>query len=66
MKELYMNELQVEKEKRCNISSKMKKMKSNSKKREDNNIHVVNFNGETNWNKWNDLAFHWSGHWANF
>jgi hypothetical protein len=33
----------------------MKKMKSNSKKREDNNVYVVNFNDETNWNKWNSI-----------
>ncbi|PKK57545.1 hypothetical protein RhiirC2_797833 [Rhizophagus irregularis] len=45
----YRNELQVAKEKRCNISSKMKKMKLNNKKRKNNNVHVVNFNDETNW-----------------
>ncbi|PKC52625.1 hypothetical protein RhiirA1_481086, partial [Rhizophagus irregularis] len=60
------NELQVEKKKRCNINSKMKKMKLKYKKCENNNVYVVNFNDETNWNKWNDLAFHWGGHWANF
>ncbi|RGB25075.1 hypothetical protein C1646_675874 [Rhizophagus diaphanus] len=42
-----------------------KKLKSNSKKRKDRDADIVNFK-KTSWNKWNDLAFHWGGHWTNF
>ncbi|CAB4403538.1 unnamed protein product [Rhizophagus irregularis] len=54
------------KEKRFDISSKDKKMKSNSKKRDDTNANVLGFSDETKWNKWNDLAFHRGGHWGKF
>ena len=54
------------KEKRYNISNKDKKKKSKSKSKKDNGKHIRIEQSETNWNKWNDLAFHWGGHWANF
>ena len=61
------NELQIKEEKRCGISGKDKKAKSHSKKRaevgdKDADCNIL----ESNWNKWNDLAFHRGGHWANF
>ena len=60
--------MQIREEKQCNISSKDKKAKSNSKKHINIGINNdVNCNMlESNWNKWNDLAFHRGGHWANF
>jgi hypothetical protein len=61
------NDLQIKEEKRCHISSKDKKAKSHSKKRIDVSVTDVECNMiESNWNKWNDLAFHRGGHWANF
>ncbi|PKK60769.1 hypothetical protein RhiirC2_870830 [Rhizophagus irregularis] len=65
----YRNEIQLEKEKRYNIISnkdKKKKSKSKSNSKKDNGKHIIIEQSETNWNKWNDLAFHWDGHWANF
>jgi hypothetical protein len=56
------------KEKKYNISNKNKKKKSKSKSnsKKDNGKHIIIEQSETNWNKWNDLVFHWGGHWANF
>ena len=59
------NEIQIDKEKKCNISSKAKKMKSHSKKHDKETVLTVN-SREVNWHKWNDSAFHCDGHWANF
>ncbi|RGB38228.1 hypothetical protein C1646_755958 [Rhizophagus diaphanus] len=59
------NELQIMKEKQLDINNKEKKLKSNSKKCKDRDANIVNFK-ETSWNKWNNLAFHWKGHWTNF
>ncbi|PKK63271.1 hypothetical protein RhiirC2_758438 [Rhizophagus irregularis] len=60
------NELQIKEEKRCGISGKDKKSKSHSKRTEVG-VKDVDCNMlESNWNKWNDLAFHQGGHWANF
>ncbi|UZO29407.1 uncharacterized protein OCT59_022884 [Rhizophagus irregularis] len=57
---------QVKEEKWCGISGKDKKAKSHSKRTEAG-VKNVDFNMlESNWNKWNDLAFHRGGHWANF
>ncbi|CAB4482185.1 unnamed protein product [Rhizophagus irregularis] len=57
---------QVKEEKRCGISGKDKKAKSHSKRTEvgvkDVDCKIL----ESNWNNWNDLAFHRDGHWANF
>ncbi|GBC35416.2 hypothetical protein GLOIN_2v1884889 [Rhizophagus irregularis DAOM 181602=DAOM 197198] len=56
----------VKEEKWCGISGKDKKAKSHSKRTEAG-VKNVDFNMlESNWNKWNDLAFHRGGHWANF
>ncbi|GET51419.1 uncharacterized protein OCT59_025688 [Rhizophagus irregularis] len=52
------NELQIAKEKKFDINSKDKKMKLNSKKRDDTNVNVLGFSDETKWNKWNNLAFY--------
>ncbi|POG64153.1 hypothetical protein GLOIN_2v1845475 [Rhizophagus irregularis DAOM 181602=DAOM 197198] len=60
------NELQIKKEKQCGISSKDKKAKSHSKRTEVDVKNVGCKMLESNWNKWNDLAFHRDGHWANF
>ncbi|CAB4461448.1 unnamed protein product [Rhizophagus irregularis] len=60
------NELQIKKEKRCGISGKDKKAKSHSKRTEVGVKDVGCKMLESNWNKWNDLAFHQGGHWANF
>ncbi|PKC50674.1 hypothetical protein RhiirA1_485638, partial [Rhizophagus irregularis] len=53
-------------EKQCGISGKDKKAKSHSKHTEvsvkDVNCNIL----ESNWNKWNDLAFHRGGHWEIF
>ncbi|PKK44882.1 hypothetical protein RhiirC2_804014, partial [Rhizophagus irregularis] len=58
--------LLYKKEKRCSISDKNKKAKSHSK-RTDMGVKNVGYNMlESNWNKWNDLAFHRGGYWANF
>ncbi|POG72275.1 hypothetical protein GLOIN_2v1477912 [Rhizophagus irregularis DAOM 181602=DAOM 197198] len=60
------NKLQIKEEKRCGISGKDKKAKSNSKRTEVG-VKDVDCNMlESNWNKWNDLAFHRDGYWANF
>ncbi|GET55163.1 hypothetical protein GLOIN_2v1870638 [Rhizophagus irregularis DAOM 181602=DAOM 197198] len=59
------NELQIKEEKRCSISVK-DKAKSHSKRTEVGVKNVGCNMLESNWNKWNDLAFHRSGHWANF
>ncbi|PKC11933.1 hypothetical protein RhiirA5_412483 [Rhizophagus irregularis] len=56
----------IKKEKRCGISGKDKKAKSHSKCTEVG-VKDVDCNMlESNWNKWNDLAFHRGGYWANF
>ncbi|CAB4495112.1 unnamed protein product [Rhizophagus irregularis] len=56
----------IKEEKWCGISGKDKKAKSHSKRTEAG-VKNVDFNMlESNWNKWNDLAFHRGGHWANF
>ncbi|GET55849.1 hypothetical protein GLOIN_2v1767912 [Rhizophagus irregularis DAOM 181602=DAOM 197198] len=60
------NELQIKEEIRCGISSKVKKAKSHSKSTEIDVKDVDCYILESNWNKWNDLAFHRGGHWANF
>ncbi|CAB4481042.1 unnamed protein product [Rhizophagus irregularis] len=60
------NELQIKEEKRCSISGKDKKAKSHSKRTEVGVKDVGCKMLESNWNKWNDLAFHRGGHWANF
>ncbi|PKY30744.1 hypothetical protein RhiirB3_447982 [Rhizophagus irregularis] len=61
------NAKKIKEEKRCHISSKDKKTKSHSKKCTDVGAKDVDCNMlESNWNKWNDLAFHRGGHWANF
>ncbi|POG75637.1 hypothetical protein GLOIN_2v1838646 [Rhizophagus irregularis DAOM 181602=DAOM 197198] len=60
------NELQIKEEKRCGISVKDKKVKSYSKRTEVGVKNVGCNMLESNWNKWNDLAFHRGGHWANF
>ncbi|CAB4413948.1 unnamed protein product [Rhizophagus irregularis] len=63
------NEIQLREEKRCGIGGKDKRAKSNSKKHIDKevNVNVADcVTLENNWNKWNDLAFHRGGHWANF
>ncbi|EXX54529.1 hypothetical protein RirG_233540 [Rhizophagus irregularis DAOM 197198w] len=56
------NGLQIKEEKRCGISGKDKKAKSHSKRTEvgvkDVGCNIL----ESNWNKWNDLAFHRGGH----
>ncbi|PKY33612.1 hypothetical protein RhiirB3_532553 [Rhizophagus irregularis] len=58
---------QVKEEKQCGISGKDKKAKSHSKRTEVLGVKNVDCNMlESNWNKWNDLAFHRGGHWANF
>ncbi|UZO12801.1 uncharacterized protein OCT59_004317 [Rhizophagus irregularis] len=57
---------QVKEEKRCGISGKDKKAKSHSKRTEVDVKDVGCKMLESNWNKWNDLAFHRGGHWANF
>ncbi|CAB4482752.1 unnamed protein product [Rhizophagus irregularis] len=59
------NELQIKEEKQCSISVK-DKAKSHSKRTEVGVKNVGCNMLESNWNKWNDLAFHRSGHWANF
>ncbi|GET55848.1 hypothetical protein GLOIN_2v1767912 [Rhizophagus irregularis DAOM 181602=DAOM 197198] len=46
--------------------SKVKKAKSHSKSTEIDVKDVDCYILESNWNKWNDLAFHRGGHWANF
>ncbi|CAB4485163.1 unnamed protein product [Rhizophagus irregularis] len=53
-------------EKWCGISGKDKKAKSHSKRTEVGVKDVGCKMLESNWNKWNDLAFHRGGHWANF
>ncbi|UZO01519.1 uncharacterized protein OCT59_012617 [Rhizophagus irregularis] len=60
------NELQIKEEKRCGISGKDKKAKSHSKRTEMGVKDVGCKMLESNWNKWNDLAFHQGGYWANF
>ncbi|UZO00127.1 uncharacterized protein OCT59_001381 [Rhizophagus irregularis] len=60
------NELQIKEEKRCGISGKDKKAKSHSKRTEVGIKDIGCKMLESNWNKWNDLAFHRGGHWANF
>ncbi|GET66225.1 uncharacterized protein OCT59_017901 [Rhizophagus irregularis] len=60
------NELQIKEEKRCGISGKDKKAKSHSKRTEVGVKDVGCKILESNWNKWNDLAFYRGGHWANF
>ncbi|PKY28706.1 hypothetical protein RhiirB3_530033 [Rhizophagus irregularis] len=60
------NELQIKEEKWCGISGKDKKAKSHSKRTEVGVKNVDCNMLESNWNKWNDLAFHRGGHWANF
>ncbi|EXX53241.1 uncharacterized protein OCT59_021468 [Rhizophagus irregularis] len=56
------NELQIKEEKWYYISSKDKKAKSHSKKRTDVGVKDVGYNMlESNWNKWNDLAFYQGG-----
>ncbi|PKC57379.1 hypothetical protein RhiirA1_401448 [Rhizophagus irregularis] len=56
------NELQIKEEKQYGISGKDKKAKSHSKRTEvgvkDVDCNIL----ESNWNKWNDLAFHRGGH----
>ncbi|PKK44662.1 hypothetical protein RhiirC2_804047 [Rhizophagus irregularis] len=56
----------IKEEKRCGISGKDKKAKSHSKRTEVGVKDVGCKILESNWNKWNDLAFYRSGHWANF
>ncbi|GET58944.1 hypothetical protein GLOIN_2v1791753 [Rhizophagus irregularis DAOM 181602=DAOM 197198] len=56
----------VKEEKRCGISGKDKKAKSHSKRTEVGIKYVGCNMLESNWNKWNDLAFHRGGHWTNF
>ncbi|POG61281.1 hypothetical protein GLOIN_2v1786842 [Rhizophagus irregularis DAOM 181602=DAOM 197198] len=52
------NELQIKEEKQYGISDKDKKAKSHSKRTEVD-VKDVDCNMlESNWNKWNDLAFH--------
>ncbi|PKC55084.1 hypothetical protein RhiirA1_542648 [Rhizophagus irregularis] len=60
------NELQIKEEKWCGISGKDKKAKSHSKRTEVGVKNVSCNMLKSNWNKWNDLAFHRGDHWANF
>ncbi|POG65291.1 hypothetical protein GLOIN_2v1844848 [Rhizophagus irregularis DAOM 181602=DAOM 197198] len=56
------NELQIKEEKQCGISSKDKKAKSHSNRTEVGVKNVGCKMLESNWNKWNDSAFHRGGH----
>ncbi|UZO04727.1 uncharacterized protein OCT59_025098 [Rhizophagus irregularis] len=56
------NELQIKEEKQCGISGKDKKAKSHNKRTEVDVKNVGCNMLESNWNKWNDLAFHRGGH----
>ncbi|GET56262.1 hypothetical protein GLOIN_2v1836680 [Rhizophagus irregularis DAOM 181602=DAOM 197198] len=58
--------LNIKEEKRCGISGKDKKAKLHSKRTEVGVKNVGCNMLESNWNKWNDLAFHRGSHWANF
>ncbi|PKY26428.1 hypothetical protein RhiirB3_441728 [Rhizophagus irregularis] len=56
----------IKEEKQCGISGKDKKAKSHSNRTEVGVKNVGCKMLESNWNKWNDLAFHRGSHWANF